>query len=98
MNIRKKFSGQIIIIKMMLIFMVFTLISSFGVQIKKVKEYKNEIVSLNGQIQNTKAQISDLKKEGNNSINGDLESIARNRLNMVKPNEIVYIDVNREGN
>lgn len=98
MNIRKKFSGQIIIIKMMLIFMVFTLISSFGVQIKKIKEYKNEIASLNDQIQNTKVQISDLKKTENSSMNGDLESIARNRLNMVKPNEIVYIDVNREGN
>ena len=98
MNIRKRFLGQIIIIKMMLIFMVFTLISSFGVQIKKVTEYKNEIASLNDKIQNTKAQISDLKKTENSSMNGDLESIARNRLNMVKSNEIVYIDVNREGN
>lgn len=98
MNIRKKFSGQIIIVKMMLAFIVFTLISSFGIQIKKVKEYKDEIASLNNQIQNTKSQISDLKRMENKNLNGDLESIARNRLNMIKPNEIVYIDVNREGN
>ena len=29
-------------------------------------------------------------------VNEDLESIARNRLNMVKPNEIVYIDIKKK--
>lgn len=98
MNIRKKFSSQYIIIKMMLAFIVFTLISSFGIQIKKIKEYKNEITSLNNQIGVTKSEISKIKKMENDKLSGDLESIARDRLNMVKPNEIVYIDTNREGN
>ena len=39
----------------------------------------------------------ELKKIENGNTSEDLETIARNRLNMVKPNEIVYIDIGKEG-
>ena len=59
--------------------------------------YKAEISSLNKQISSTKKQIEELKKIENGNTSEDLETIARNRLNMVKPNEIVYIDIGKEG-
>ena len=96
MNIRKKFSAQFMLVTVFILFIVYTLISNFVFQVKKLNEYKAEISSLNKQISSTKKQIEELKKiDGNTSE--DLETIARNRLNMVKPNEIVYIDIGKEG-
>ena len=60
----------------------------------KAKEYKKEIASLNKQLKKTEIQINSLKKD-EKSYEGDLEDIARKRLNMVKPNETVYVDINR---
>lgn len=98
MNIRKKFFAQFILLTIFIFFIAYTLIVNFVFQVKKLNEYKAEISSLNDQISSTKQEIEDLKKieEGNTSEN--LETIARNRLNMVKPNEIVYIDIGKEGN
>jgi len=98
MNIRKKFSSQLIMVKSLLLFIVFTLISGFVTQFSKIKQYKSEITSLNNQIEETKLEIEKLKDMQSGNLNGDLESIARNRLNMVKSNEIIYIDTNKEGN
>ena len=98
MNIRKKFSSQLIMVKLLLSFIVFTLLSGFVNQFLKIKEYKNKIASLNTQIEETKLEIQKLKDMQNSELNDNLESIARNRLNMVKPNEIIYIDTNKEGN
>ena len=67
-------------------------------QLLKIKEYRTEIASLNTQIEETKIEIQKLKDVQNSELNENLESIARNRLNMVKPNEIIYIDTNKEGN
>lgn len=98
MNIRKKFSSQLIMVNLLLSFIVFTLLSGFVNQLLKIKEYKTEIVSLNTQIEETKLETQKLKDMQNSELNDNLESIARNRLNMVKPNEIIYIDTNKEGN
>lgn len=98
MNIRKKFSAQFILITAFVLFIVYTLITNFVFQVKKLNEYKTEISSLNKQISSTKKQIEELKKIENGNTSEDLETIARERLNMVKPNEIVYIDIGKEGN
>ena len=98
MNIRKKFSSQLIMVKLLLLFIVFTLLSGFVNQFLKIKDYKTEIVSLNTQIEENKLETQKLKDMQNSELNDNLESIARNRLNMVKPNEIIYIDTNKEGN
>lgn len=97
MNIRKKFSAQFILLVVFLLFIVYTLIASFIFQVKKLNEYKAEISSLNKQIATTKKQIEELKNTEDISVDEDLEAIARNRLNMVKPNEILYIDIGKEG-
>ena len=98
MNIRKKFSSQLIMVNLLLSFIFFTLLSGFVNQFLKIKEYKNKIASLNTQIEETKLEIQKLKDMQNSELNESLEAIARNRLNMVKPNEIIYIDTNKEGN
>ena len=98
MNIRRKFLAQFILITIFIFFIVYTLIANFIFQVKKLNEYKAEISSLNKQISITKQEIEDLKKIENGSTSENLETIARNRLNMVKPNEIVYIDIGKEGN
>lgn len=95
MNIRKKFSAQYMMIFMFACFICFSLITGFIFQFTKFKEYKIEIASINNQIDETRAEIKKLKK-----VNGskDLEDLARERLNMVKPDETVYIDMGRRGN
>ncbi len=95
MNIRKKFSAQIMIVMIFLGTICFSIFTGFIFQITKLKEYESEIVSLNNQISETKSEIKRLKEENDSR---DLEQIARERLNMVRPNETIYIDVGRGGN
>ena len=94
MNLRKKFSGQIIVISLFLGISIFSMMTGFVFEYTKAKEYKKEIASLNKQLKKTEIQINSLKKD-EKSYEGDLEDIARKRLNMVKPNETVYVDINR---
>ncbi|WP_042278041.1 FtsB family cell division protein [[Clostridium] dakarense] len=92
MNIRKKFSGQFMVMSVFVLFICVSLITGFVFQLTKLKEYKGEIASLNKQISDTKKEIKDLKKFDKTQ---DLETIARERLNMVKPDETIYIDMGR---
>lgn len=92
MNIRKKFSSQATVLGMFLVFVVCSLATGVLFQVTKVKEYKKEIASINKQIEDTKVEIAKLEKE---KISHDLETSARNRLNMVKPGEIIYVDIKR---
>ena len=98
MNIRKKFSAQFMLVSLFILFIIYTLISGFIFQIKKFNEYKSEISLLNKEISATKKEIEMLKSVENGNIKEDLESIARNRLNLVKPDEIFYIVIGKEGN
>ena len=98
MNVRKKFSAQFILVSVFILFVIYTIISGFIFQIKKFNEYKSEISLLNKEISATKKEIETLKSIENGNTKEDLESIARNRLNMVKPDEIIYIDIGKEGN
>ncbi|MGL4913007.1 MAG: FtsB family cell division protein [Romboutsia sp.] len=92
MNIRKKFSSQIILVSMFLVFMVFGLLTGVLFQVTKANQYKTEIANLNKEIEDTKLEIKKLEKLGSSK---DLETSARNRLNMLKPGEIVYVDIKR---
>ncbi|WP_024621164.1 FtsB family cell division protein [Metaclostridioides mangenotii] len=94
MNVRKKFSGQLIAISLFLVVTVFGMISGFGFEYTKYNEYKAEIAKLNEQIENKDVKIKNLRSTKYDS-NENLEKTARKRLNMVKPNETVYIDINR---
>ncbi|MGL5507535.1 MAG: FtsB family cell division protein, partial [Paraclostridium sp.] len=73
-----------------------SLIFGFVDQIIKTNQYSKEITQLNKQIKDIDTEIEELKSE-KKKLNQDeyIQDIARNRLKMVKPNEIIYIDINK---
>lgn len=91
----KRFMGQYMILGLFVFFLVFSIITGFIFQIKKVNEYKDQISQINSQIEDTKEEISKLEKNSNNT---DLEAMARCQLGMVKSNEIIYVDSNQRDN
>lgn len=99
MNKRKKFLGQYVVVGMFLSCLGISLIGGFTTQIFKTVKYNNEIAYLKKEIKDTEKEIEDLK-ESKKSLDDDkyIEDIARNRLKMVKSNEIIYVDINRGSN
>lgn len=91
----KRFMGQYMILGLFVFFLVFSIITGFIFQIRKIKDYKSQIAQINSQIEDAKEEISELEKIINNN---DLESLARNQLGMVKSNEIIYVDYNERDN
>ena len=91
----KRFMGQYIILGLFVFFLVFSIITGFIFQFRKIKEYKSEIAQINSQIESTKEEINKLKK---NLADNDLESSARNQLGMIKSNEIIYVDYSERDN
>ena len=91
----KRFIGQYIIIGLFVFFLVFSIITGFIFQIKKINEYKIQIAQINKQIEYTKEEISKLEKI---TKDDDLEDLARDKLGMIKSNEIIYLDSSERGN
>ena len=92
MNLRKKFSGQRILVDMFVVFMVFTLIVGVVVQLRNIKDYKEEISKLEHEIKTTESEIKNFKNNKAYEDDQELESLARNKLGMVKKNEIIYLE------
>ena len=92
MNLRKKFSGQCILVNMFVVFMIFTLIVGVVVQLRNIKDYKEEISKLEHEIKTTEREIKNLKNTKIYEDDEELESLARNKLGMVKKNEIIYLE------
>lgn len=91
MKVQKRFLGQYLGLFMFLFFIVFTMIGGFIFQVVKYKEYSLEIDKLNKQIEDYDKEIEELRAIESSQDENDLESVVRRRLNMVKPNETVYI-------
>ena len=91
----KRFIGQYIVIGLFVFFLVFSIITGFIFQIKKINEYKTQIAQINKQIEDTKEEISKLEKI---TKDDDLEDLARDQLGMIKSNEIIYLDSSERGN
>lgn len=91
----KRFMGQYVILGSFIFFLVFSIITGFIFQIRKVNDYKSEIAQINSQIEDTKEEISELKKS---ITENDLELVARNKLGMIKSNEIIYVNYNERDN
>ena len=91
----KRFIGQYIVIGLFVFFLVFSIITGFIFQIKKINEYKIQIAQINKQIEDTKEEISKLEKI---TKDDDLEDLARDQLGMIKSNEIIYLDSSERGN
>ena len=80
---------------LIILLLVFSIITGYVFQIKKINEYKTQIAQVTSQIKDTKEEISKLEKS---SKNNDLESMARNQLGMIKQNEIIYLDSDERDN
>lgn len=91
----KRFMGQYMILSLFVFFLVFSIITGFIFQIRKINEYKGQIAQINNQIEDTKEEISKLDKICKSN---DLESAAREQLGMVKSNEIIYVDFSERDN
>ena len=92
MNLRKKFSGQWILIYMFASFVVFTLIVGVIVQLQNIRDYKEEIYKLECEIDDTENEIKKFQNNKSYKNYEELERLARNELGMVKKNEIIYLE------
>ena len=96
MNKRKKFVGQYVVVSSFLLVLLLSLVGGFATQIVKTIQYNKEIAQLKSNIKNVDKEIKDLKKDKQRLDNDKyIEDIARERLKMVKSNEIIYIDINK---
>lgn len=91
MKLTKKFSGQYLLLCIFIFFITLTGIISFVIQIQNIKSYNDEISKLNVKIAATKDEIDEYEKH-NSYSDKKLESLAREKLGMVKPNEIIYLE------
>ena len=89
MNLRKRFSGQYTLICMFAVFIIFTLIVGIIVQLQNIRDYKEEIYTLKYELNST---IKNLKNDDSYNNNEELENLARNKLGMIKQNEIIYLE------
>ena len=92
MNIRKRYSGQYTLICMFAAFIIFTLIVGIIVQLQNIMDYKEEIYTLKYELNSTKTDIKNLKNDDSYNNNEELENLARNKLGMIKQNEIIYLE------
>ena len=54
--------------------------------------YKEEIYTLKYELNSTKTDIKNLKNDDSYNNNEELENLARNKLGMIKQNEIIYLE------
>ena len=92
MNLRKRFSGQYTLICMFAAFIIFTLIVGIIVQLQNIRDYKEEIYTLKYELNSTKTNIKNLTNDDSYNNNEELENLARNKLGMIKQNEIIYLE------
>lgn len=89
MNLKKKFWGQYMIFCIFLFSIISVLIVGIFVQLNNIKNYREEISALEQEIKITQNKINKLIFFENED---DLENLARNKLGMVKDNEIIYLE------
>lgn len=92
MNLRKKFSGQYMLICMFAFFIIFSLIIGVIVQLQNIRDYKEQITTLKYELDDTEKQLKSVKNSKAYKNDTELEDLARNQLGMVKQNEIIYLE------
>ena len=61
MNLRKKFSGQYMLICMFAFFIIFSLIIGVIVQLQNIRDYKEQITTLKYELDDTEKQLKSVK-------------------------------------
>lgn len=93
---KMKLNLKSILTKLILVIAVIYIVTTFIKQQKKINSYDSNIDYLLSQIdekENYKAELTAVK----NNINSPeyIEEVAREKLNMYKPNEKIYIDIGK---
>ena len=92
MNLRKNFFGQYLLVCIFVLFITFTLIVGIIVQLQNIRDYKEEISTLENQIEAVDIEIEKFQNKKFYKNDKELENLARNELGMVKKHEIIYIE------
>ena len=92
MKLKKKFSGQCILIYMFVSFIIFTLVVGVVVQLQNIRDYKEEISRLESEIKDTESEIKKIQNNKSYKNDEELENLARNQLGMVKKHDIIYLE------
>lgn len=92
MNLKKKFSGQCILIYIFVSFIIFTLVVGVVVQLQNIRDYKEEISRLESEIKDTESEIKKIQNNKSYKNDEELERLARNELGMVKKHDIIYLE------
>ena len=92
MNLRKKFSGQYMLICMFAFFIIFSLTIGVIVQLQNIRDYKEQITTLKYELDDTEKQLKGVKNSKAYKNDAELKDLARNQLGMVKQNEIIYLE------
>ena len=92
MNLRKKFSGQYMLICMFAFSIIFSLTIGVIVQLQNIRDYKEQITTLKYELDDTEKQLKSVKNSKAYKNDAELEDLARNQLGMVKQNEIIYLE------
>ena len=92
MNLRKKFSGQYMLICMFAFIIIFSLTIGVIVQLQNIRDYKEQITTLKYELDDTEKQLKSVKNSKAYKNDAELEDLARNQLGMVKQNEIIYLE------
>ncbi len=94
---KKRFNVERLIFNSIIVLIMLYIVTALVKQEITIRRYKAQIAELNVKIEAEKKDIDDIKKdiEEAESIE-NIEKIARERLKMVKPGEIMYVDINRD--
>ena len=80
MNLRKKFSGQYMLICMFAFFIIFSLTIGVIVQLQNIRDYKEQITTLKYELDDTEKQLKSVKNSKAYKNDAELEDLARNQL------------------
>ena len=80
-----------------IIFLIGYTLISFVNQSIQINEYNKNIASIKNEMLKVDEEIKKIKEDINNYKKDEyIEKIAREKLKMAKPGEIIYIDVNKK--
>lgn len=91
MNLRKRFLGQYIGLCLFVSSIVITMAGGCIFQFIKYKDYNSEIEKLTKEVKKADEEIEELRAIESGQNDNDLEDVARRKLKMVKPGEIIYL-------
>ena len=94
---KKRFNVERLIFNGIIVLIMLYIATALVKQEITIRKYKGQIKELHVKIEAEKKDIEGIKKDIEQAENIDnVEKIARERLKMVKPGEIMYVDVDKD--